>query len=578
MHKKSFTIFSISFIFFLLISKIAFPQINQNTNSKFQKALKEYNSSDYESALALFDKILENPNDRYKTISLLFKGKSLLQLKKYDESRKILIDLINDHPNKFTDEARSTLIKNYFEEGNYLQSFTEILNLIDSSNSEFYLQYGKSTGKKIALDYLSSFQIEKLYKYLKKPYLLLILSEVQINEGDYPSAKKNLQEIINNFPNSEEFSEAQTLYGEIKDKKFIPVKNLIGVILPLGGNQVPAYASSAAKEILEGIKFAVSNFNNEHAQNKIGIIIRNSKFEESTIDSIKDEFKSINSLKAVIGPIYSQEVRLTLEKFKNINIPIISPTATDDDLTLINKNFFQANPPFFVRGKIMADYIFYVENKKRIAVLNAIEGYSPLLAANFSEEFEKIGGEIFLRETYKSNTFDLKDQVDTILAFKDTLEGIYLPLADKADAPALLSQLIQDSIIVSLYGNQDWFYAKGFETSSVLSNNLIFTSDNFINYAGSDYINFNKNFYDRTKTDASRNVLYGYDTAKYLLTVMRNSGNTRAAIINKMESGIMSAGFHNNISFDENHINNYLNIVRYNNGKFELVDKFKSSN
>jgi hypothetical protein len=44
-----------------------------------------------------------------------------------------------------------------------------------------------------------------------------------------------------------------------------------------------------------------------------------------------------------------------------------------------------------------------------------------------------------------------------------------------------------------------------------------------------------------------------------------------------MISGMVSSGLRNNISFDERRVNKFLNIVRYTDGVFELVDKFRLS-
>src|SRR5690606_22005135 len=98
----------------------------------------------------------------------------------------------------------------------------------------------------------------------------------------------------------------------------------------------------------------------------------------------------------------------------------------------------------------------YVENKRRMAVFNAIDGYSPLLASNFIDEFEKLGGRIIVKETYKSNSFSVSEQIKRINSFAEQIEGIYLPLSDKADATAILSQLVLNELDISLYGNQDW--------------------------------------------------------------------------------------------------------------------------
>jgi branched-chain amino acid transport system substrate-binding protein len=232
----------------------------------------------------------------------------------------------------------------------------------------------------------------------------------------------------------------------------------------------------------------------------------------------------------------------------------------------------------------MAQYVFFVENKKNMAVLYSVDGYSPLIAMSFIEEFEKLGGTIMVQESYKSNSFALSEPisrivaVDTLLEAPDTLQGIYIPLADKVDATAILSQMGQDSLYLPIFGNQDWFSARGFESAPGLSNMLTFSSDYFIDFNDNDYQEFSERFSIVYGKDPDRNVLYGYDVTKYLLTVLRNIVPSRSAIKNKIISGMVSRGYHNNISFDENRVNRFLNIVRYRDGVFELIDKFRSGN
>ncbi len=66
---------------------------------------------------------------------------------------------------------------------------------------------------------------------------------------------------------------------------------------------------------------------------KIGILIRDTELSKSKLEEIHDEFKEIEGLKGIVGPIYSSEVKDALNIFDDINVPIISPTATDDYLT-----------------------------------------------------------------------------------------------------------------------------------------------------------------------------------------------------------------------------------------------------
>jgi branched-chain amino acid transport system substrate-binding protein len=576
MFKKCFL------VLFFFYSFISFTQVTQEagSNEDFKEAISEYDAGNYDLAYSLFKKIIDSSFNPNTTISYLFLGKTDVKLNQFHNADSVLTQFINQFPkSNYVDEARLTLADSYFKENNFQQSFATLIKLVQSSDSSFYIRYGKETAEKIAYNHLSFVYIQENFEAdlnpKTKPLILLIESELKIKESDAYGAKKYLTDLIKGFPQSAEGVKADSIYSIIKNKNVLPSSKIIGVLLPLSGTNVPQSAITASNEILEGIKYAVNQFNKNRNSDKIGLIIKDTEFDQNKIDEIKNEFASNQSVKVIIGPIFSNEVRIAIKDFKDVEIPIVSPTATDNDLTSLSPYFFQANPPFSFRGKIMANYVYYVLNLRRLAVFKAREGYSPMLASNFIKEFKADGGQILADTTYKSNSFNMQGSFDTVAAFRDTLQGVYLPLSDKVDAPALLSQLVQDSLSIPVFGNQDWLYAKGLESYSDISNQLIFTSDNFIDFGSEDFIGFSKDFEQETKMEPNRNVLYGYDTAKYLLTVLRNNGISRDAVLRSMEAGVMSVGFHNNISFDKNHINNYMNILRYSNGKFVLVDRFK---
>jgi ABC-type branched-subunit amino acid transport system substrate-binding protein len=223
----------------------------------------------------------------------------------------------------------------------------------------------------------------------------------------------------------------------------------------------------------------------------------------------------------------------------------------------------------------MADYVYSIENKKRLAVINSIEGYAPTIASAFVEEFNKLGGKILLRETYNYSSNTGSTGLSKLIEYKNSLDGVFIPLSDKAEAPYILSQLVQNGIDLPLFGNQDWMQAKGLETSTSLSNKLTITSDYFIDYNDPDYQSFSKEFQNKTGMEVNRNILYGYDAAKFILYVIENTMPVRIKIKKKIESGFNIHGYHNNISFNTGRINRNLNIVKYNNGIFELADRYE---
>ena len=126
-----------------------------------------------------------------------------------------------------------------------------------------------------------------------------------------------------------------------------------------------------------------------------------------------------------------------------------------------------------------------------------------------------------------------------------------------------------------MYGNQDWFAAKGLETSTTLAGDFTISSDYFINYSDPEYIQVNRMFSAQTSMDANRNVLYGYDTTEYVLDLLATTNNDTKKISASLNSGRDVKGFHNNISFSLNHVNKYLNILKYQSGIYQLIQRYK---
>ncbi len=225
-----------------------------------------------------------------------------------------------------------------------------------------------------------------------------------LSEGEKTNALKKFSEITSQHTTSEEYVEALNLKKSSLDNEPSYSYPIVAVLLSLtdqNGRQI-----EVAKEMLEGIKYAFHEFNNKHSE-KIGIIVKDIQRNKNNTINAVSEIISNNNIRCIIGPIFSDDVRIAIKEIDKSNICLISPTATDDDLLSLSNNFYQANPSLTYRGKIFAQYLYFVENKKRLAILNSIDSYSPLLAASFTKEFERLGGEIVAKETYKSKSFSV---------------------------------------------------------------------------------------------------------------------------------------------------------------------------
>jgi len=573
--------YKILLFLFIIVGTIIPQNIGNNITTEFQIGINLFQDYQNDDALKIFTRITEVDFNQRTTAALLFVGK--INLLKSRERRALAAfgKLFTEYPSsKYIDEAYMSLAAYYLDKALYVKSLEQLCLLIQNTKSPQYDSVAGSLGEKISLHHLNNNNIDSLLSYLTLPkehtYLLWLKGNLNLQTHNLQLAKNCLIEIVTDFPGSSENDMASRLLNRInvQDENNC---SLLGVILPAYKNDKSNNAAEPSIEILEGIKYAISEYNNGNF-NKIGLLIRDTERKPEKIKNIKEEFDKINNIKAIIGPVYSDEVKTALEIFRNSDIPLISPTATDNDLASSSPNFFQANPSYILRGKIMAQYIYFVENKKKMAILSPEDGFSSLVVNAFRNEFSRIGGRIIIEVKYSNKATDLNSQISKIQGRVKDIEGLYVPLSNKTDASVVLSQLEQQGINMNLYGNQDWLSAKGFESSSTLSNQLIFTSDYFINYDDINYQVFNKAFHQKAGMDAARNVLYGYDVAKFVLDSFHGSSPDRVELKTAMESGQVYYGYHNNISFGSERVNKYLNIIRYKDGKFQLVDKFGIGN
>ena len=87
-----------------------------------------------------------------------------------------------------------------------------------------------------------------------------------------------------------------------------------------------------------------------------------------------------------------------------------------------------------------------------------------------------------------------------------------------------------------------------------------------------------KKFSTESGKEMNRNVLYGYDVTDFLLGIINSSNNDADRITQLINSGKVFKGYHNNLLFDINHVNKFLNFIKYKNGLYQLLTRYNSIN
>ena len=226
----------------------------------------------------------------------------------------------------------------------------------------------------------------------------------------------------------------------------------IGVVLPLFEDSGDDSKMELGNEILDGMKFSLSEYN-KSAGPKVSLITSDTKRDPVLTKSLITGLGEDNTISCVIGPVFSSELSEITEDALLYKLPVISPTATGDKLAEAYNYIFQINPSYEVRGKLMADYMFKELGMRRIAVIYE-ESYGANFRHHFEDETKRLGGKVLFSGSYSKtdqNITTLTDSLNNIIRANDlfiNISNLNLTQRQKIESSGVRSSLI-DSLLSS---------------------------------------------------------------------------------------------------------------------------------
>lgn len=571
--------FLVRCIFYILC--IVSLQVSAQTNTTppndaaFSEAVDLYSQGNYDQAIEKFQAIVRENSSVRSEESKTFIAKIHIRNKQFSVSEIELKDLLKNYPNSpYRDEIRFTLSEALWQQNKGFEAFTTLMNGVMSLKSDSLKQVNAAyiTALLEKLSHKEILDVNETYKGKAEEVLLTYCRAKSVSEsGDREKAKQLLYPIVANISSNPYRDFCVKLYQSIESEDLKFANNyVIGVMLPLKLDDTPA-GKTPAREVLDGIQFAVDTYNSKGIKTA-GLFICDTRRDTSVIDSIAKEYGKVINLKAVIGPLYSDECKRASKALEKLKIPIFSPTATDENLTGLTPYFWQANPTFSIRGKTLAHYIFEQEKKRKMAVIFSEEGNSSMYAKAFAREFVALHGSVVYEDKYKLDDPNLTKITNKLKSLQKSIDGVFVPVSNQKIINDLLSAFEQAELFIPIYGNQDWFMSPQLATSTTLSSMLVISSDYFIDYNDLEFAALNDRFHSLNGYDINRNVLYGFDAANLVIQSLEVQSVIPAD--GGMMKSLVFKGLHNDFSFKGGRINSSVNIIRVQDGIYQRVTKY----
>ena len=383
---------------------------------QFVEAMHAYQSGTFDTAAQLFQKNLrEYPRSHRSTAAYAMGAKSFFALHQYRESIKLLKDLLDLYPNStYCSDAHYTLGLKYYQLHRFDEASEEWLGIRDDTANDMRLL--THAGKMLDQAARNNLSIDELQGLLAsaKTDLTRALLSVRIAEklnrsGDVAAAQKILTPVALLSPQIQYVGEALFLLEQMQKRGAVD----IGVVLQLMMKSARQASHEMGSEFLEGIQYALEEYN-ETALVKVHLDVRDTERDPTTAARQVSDLCSNEKISAIIGPILSPEALACVGIANERGVPIVTPTANANGMTLLGPNIFQATPDYETQGKVAALYACRELKAKTFAVLAASDPIGRQLAEAFIQEVHDLDGDMVQVVWYEPGATDIRSEIEKI--------------------------------------------------------------------------------------------------------------------------------------------------------------------
>ena len=313
-----------------------------------------------------------------------------------------------------------------------------------------------------------------------------------------------------------------------------------------------------------------------------------------------------DSVVAVIGPIMSAPAATVAawlgSNFQNI--PMLTPTATDDGIAKMGPNIFQVNITMDNLAKSIADFATKCLSIREFAVLSPLGGYGASMSQSFTQAVERRGGSVVAFRNYEEGRPDYKTEFSLLrdVRFKQlnrrqniargaadldavnakerraymqdstfNIPGIFIPATNPGDAGLMAGQVAFNKISGVLLGASGWYGRelliqgkRQVDSSyfSVPAMDMDGNNENLKKFVG----DFKERWGDEPGEDKVSGL--SYDAANIVFSSLAKKPNSLTNAINNTAN---FPSVYGEIKFKRG-VNTNAKIVTVNKGKFEPVE------
>jgi branched-chain amino acid transport system substrate-binding protein len=344
----------------------------------------------------------------------------------------------------------------------------------------------------------------------------------------------------------------------------------IGALLPLTGED-----SDEGFRALNGLYLAKKEINENGGimGKKLDVIILNDRGDEEYITQQYNKLKE-KGVSAIIGSSYSGVTIALAKAAEKDGIPIISPTASNLNVTKDRKNVFRAIFIDDYQAEVMAYFAYNSLSAKTAVILNnKANGSFDRLVEVFTQSFKERGGRIMAVESYST----WNDFAGIMRKYTANPPDVIFCPEDYVPAAKLVNIVYEAGLVnTRILGSDAWDGLLAYVYHPDAMKNVYYSAPFSFDDQEPNVVQFVRNYFDCFSQMPLSGSACAYTCVYILSEAIKKAGNVgKDAVISAIKENEVDSII-GRIQFDENNNpHTYVYVIQLKGGEYSTYEKLR---
>lgn len=319
-------------------------------------------------------------------------------------------------------------------------------------------------------------------------------------------------------------------------------------------------AATYGQGSVEGIELAFEEINKNGGVlgKQIEHVKYDNKSEDTESANVSTKLATRDKVVAILGSDTSGSTKAAIPAAMQNKVPIISPSATSDDVTVdshgnVKDYVFKTCFNDSFQGIMMAEFAYTDLGYKKAAILaDTTSDYAQGLSKAFNETFTGLGGVVISEEAYQAKDTDFKAVLTNIKGKNP--EVLFVP-GYYEEVGLIIKQARELGINIPILGGDGYESPKLLEIAGKDSLNNVYYSSHYSPMDDSEnVVKFKEAFKEKYGKEPDAFNALGYDLAYFLADALERAGEADSEKVREALASTKNfTGVTGSISIDENH-------------------------